>query len=82
MSLRLVSVCFLGAFILTVCKPEEQTPQLQSCGLSYYYGYTERLSYYPGETVVAFIQAHNDVSSCALNIYSLSGELAFSLRRR
>lgn len=49
------------------------------CATSFRYGYTDRVSYLPGETVKAFIQSTDNIQVCKLEIHRITGELAFTI---
>ncbi len=49
------------------------------CSASYSFGYTNKVSYYPGDVVKAYLQSIDNVPSCKLDIFKLTGELAFSV---
>ena len=50
-----------------------------SCSSHVREGYCNRISFAPGETVVAYLQADETIDECELTIYSLLGEPAFSV---
>jgi hypothetical protein len=50
-----------------------------ACAASYDYGYTDRVSYFPGEVLKAFIQSKENVPLCKLDIFRITGEWAFTV---
>ncbi len=59
--------------------PALPAPPAVACAFSYSYGYTDRVSYFPGETVKAFIQSKDNIPACKLDVYRINGEFAFSV---
>ncbi len=49
------------------------------CAPSFSYGYTDKISYLPGGKMNAFLQSKENINLCRLNIYSVNGNLAFSV---
>jgi hypothetical protein len=61
------------------CKlPNRNLPDLL-CRNYVSYGYCDKVSYSPGETITAFIQAKDSVVLCALTTYGLNGDSIFSV---
>jgi hypothetical protein len=49
------------------------------CVASYDYGYTDKMSYSPGDMVRAFLQSKDNINLCRLDVYNLHGDPAFSI---
>src|SRR6188472_960874 len=49
------------------------------CAPSYEYGYTDKMSYSPGEVVRAYLQSKDNIDLCRLNIYDLHGDPVFAI---
>jgi hypothetical protein len=59
-------------------KPSTSLPTTL-CSSSFQYGYTDKPSYYSGDTVKAYLNSAENVSLCRLDINTITGDLAFSL---
>src|SRR5690242_8699467 len=81
--------CILGFFFLAGCLPEElaepekpvpPAPELPSllCQPFIKTGYTERVSYFPGETMRVFFESTQSTELCRLTLYNLAGDSVFS----
>ncbi|MBI3218053.1 MAG: hypothetical protein HYZ44_00925 [Bacteroidetes bacterium] len=68
------------------CKEATETPQpvlpipTNPCAPSFDSGYSEKLSYMPGEKMKAFIHSNSNTDPCRLDVYDLQGNVAFSVR--
>lgn len=51
----------------------------EPCSAVFQSGYTEKLSYVPGEKIKAFIQSNKKLGPCRLDIYDIHETLAFSV---
>jgi hypothetical protein len=73
----LAILIFSGACL----KNEPVTPALPTnlCTPSYITGYTDKISYYPGDVVTAFLQSKDNVAACRLDIYRITGGVVFSV---
>jgi hypothetical protein len=49
------------------------------CAPSFSYGYTDKISYLPGDKINAFLQSKEAISLCRLDIYTIDGRVAFSV---
>jgi hypothetical protein len=49
------------------------------CVAAYDYGYTDKMSYSPGDMVRAFLQSKDNIDLCRLDIYDLHGDHVFSI---
>ena len=58
--------------------PEPELPSL-ACSPFIATGYTDKVSYFPGEKVQVFFDAKQAVNLCRLDIYSINGDVVLSL---
>ena len=56
--------------------PPPRVALLPECGEAIATGYTNKLSYFPGEEVEVFLQSDNN-RNCGLGLYNINGELVF-----
>ncbi len=88
MTNRLLTRAFLFAFaiaILQSCKNSEPirpvtppvVPTLSPCGSAVSYGYTDKVSYFPGDDIEVFLQSSTTLN-CGLDFYDIKGSVAFS----
>jgi hypothetical protein len=76
------------AIILLIesCQEAIETPQpvlpipTNPCAPSFNSGYTEKISYAAGEKMKAYIHSSSNTDPCRLDVYDLSGNVAFSVR--
>jgi hypothetical protein len=57
----------------------EPFPQIE-CASNVVNGYTDKVSYTPGEQMQVFINSKSTLGFCRLDIYSVSGKLSFSVK--
>ncbi|HYF70318.1 MAG TPA: N,N-dimethylformamidase beta subunit family domain-containing protein [Ohtaekwangia sp.] len=83
--LTIVSLLFLYSCTDEEIKkiPEEPVEPVplpsNACAADVTYGYCNRMSYFPGEQVTAYLQGKTTVPTCALTIYDLAGDSIFSV---
>ena len=58
--------------------PNPNPPPSKLCKPDFNYGYTNRVSYLPGETVTAYLHGKQVVVECALVVYDLKGDSIFA----
>ncbi len=61
----------------TIAPKSPPVPTLSACGLNVITGYTDKTSYYPGDSVTVFLQSSSSLQ-CGLNFYDVNGTLAFT----
>jgi hypothetical protein len=59
--------------------PNPDTLPSELCHTNVIDGYTDKISYYPDEKIIAYLQANKAVDLCRLDIYSMDGRVAFSI---
>jgi hypothetical protein len=74
-------LALLAFFAIVSCDKDLSVAPLTSklCATSYDYGYTDKMSYSPGETVRAFLQSKDNIDLCRLDIFDLRGDPVFSI---
>jgi hypothetical protein len=75
----IVVSCSKQADPIPVLPPVPPVKNYDDCSSIFLNGYTEYLSYKPGETAVAMLNFSSDKAPCKLNIYDLNGSLVFSV---
>jgi hypothetical protein len=83
--LALQAICFV--LIFSSCQSlEDPLPMVQVvsvpdelCSPSFQYGYTDKLSYLPGEKVKTYLQSSANVILCKLTIYDINAKEAFAV---
>jgi len=63
----------------TVIPPSSPAALLPECGDEVITGYTNKVSYFPGEEVEVFLRS-KDYHDCGLGLYNIDGELVFRSR--
>jgi hypothetical protein len=78
----LLSILFGALLVFNACT-ENSDPSLNLpgtlCSPSFSYGYTDKISYLPGDKMRVFMQTTQPVEICRLDIYTVNGTLAFSV---
>lgn len=76
----MIRASYKGIFFIILCVgcSRHELP-VQSCSHNLTEGYTDRVSYLPGESVKIYLHASHPLEICRLNIFNVSGDSVFSV---
>ena len=76
-----------GCISEDIIEPQQaQPPQIPptipvpSCSTFVISGYTDRISYYPGEKIQVFVESNQSIALCELTIFTVTGDSIFSVQ--
>jgi hypothetical protein len=75
----LYSSCREEVFPQESAVPPPQVKPERPCRTNLAYGYCDKTSYWPGESITAYLHASQATPLCQLNVYAMNGAIAFSV---
>jgi len=77
-AMLLVSSCVLKETVIQPAPPPVPLPTTP-CSPHVVEGFTDKVSYFPGDSVIVYLQTRESVSPCKLDIYDVNGNVVLSV---